>query len=358
MENRPNWPLLARYVAGECSPEEEQRVERWICADPSREQLIEELRSIWEAADAPRRSLPQVDVESGWEEVRAEMDPAPSNESTDEDPFSSRSASRTERRPSRRRAVGWRVGVVAGLFLLLGGLWLVHSFWGGRASTDSTTRTVVTEQGERSQIQLADGSSVMLNVDSELRLPSTFNQEKRVVELKGEAYFEVEADTSRPFIVRTEEASVTVRGTAFNVRGYPDDEQVAVAVAEGGVSFRPDPDDRTIRSVRLNSGEVGRTAEADTIVETVTTDVTAYIGWTEGRLVFDDTPLPEVARRLERWYNLDVQIRDSALRSLHLTATLKSQSIENVLDVLAASLDIQYDIDREVVVLRSRERAR
>lgn len=360
MENRPNWALLAHYVAGTCSPDEERRIDEWIRADPSREQLIEELRSIWEVAeDAPGSSTDPVDVEAAWETVRAEMGSTDSAQSGETEARADRSISpRSDRRSSRNRMRRWGAGVALAVLLMIGGVWLVHSTeWGMEASSDADTRTVETKQGERSQVQLTDGSSVMLNVDSELRLPENFNRKKRIVRLRGEAYFEVEADPDRPFIVRTEDASVTVRGTAFNVRGYPDDERVQVAVAEGGVSFQPENDEGAPQTVRLSAGQVGWAAETDTVVETEMTDVTAYIGWTEGRLVFDDTPLSRVARKLERWYNLDVQIRDPSLHSLRLTANLKSESIENVFDVIAASLNIEYEIDRNTVVLRARERA-
>lgn len=334
-------------------------------ADPSRRQLVEELRGIWEAAGTSSRGKdPEVDVEEGWRRVQAGMttdEPDGSAAKADRaarsrDPDS---GTRARRRPSRRRASGWRVGAMIGLLLLMGGLWLAQSLrTPAEAPTDAAPRTVVTEPGERSQIQLADGSRVMLNVDSKLRLPSTFNQRTRTVELTGEAYFEVEANPDRPFIVRTEGASVEVRGTAFNVRGYPDDEQVQVAVTEGDVSFRPGRPGDEAAAVDLASGEVGWVAETDTAVQTLAADVSPYIGWTEGRLVFESTPLPKVARRLERWYDLEFRIQDPALRSLRLTATLKSQSVQNVLDVITASLNIRYEIDQSSVVLRAREGAR
>jgi transmembrane sensor len=365
MDNQPNWALLARYVAGTCTSDEARRVEAWMRADPSRRQLVEELRGLWEAAERPPRpGDTEVDVEDAWRQVQAEMttgDPDASSAATDRPARSGRSGddARTRRRPAWRRASGWRVGAVAGLLLLVGGLWLAWSLGtSGEAPTDPAARTVVTEPGERSRVQLADGSSVMLNVDSKLRLPSTFNQQQRVVQLTGEAYFEVDADSDRPFIVRTENASVRVRGTAFNVRGYPDEAQVQVAVREGGVSVRPERAGTQPDTVELESGEIGRMGEADTTVQILAADVAPYIGWTEGRLVFEDTPLPKVARRLERWYDLTFRIQDPALRSLRLTATLKSQSVRNVLDVIAASLNLRYEIDQNSVVLKAREGAR
>jgi len=361
MKNEPSWALLARYVSGQCSSGEARRVEAWVRADPAREQVIEELRSIWDAADEPPRGPDApVDVEAGWEEVRTAMESADGSEPAPDRPPESQSSS-PRRRPVRRRAPGWRVGAVVAMLLLVAGLGAV--LWTGEADdepSDPAYRTVITEPGERSRVQLADGSSVMLNVDSRLRLPSPFRGDRRVVRLTGEAYFEVEADPDRPFIVQTETASVRVRGTTFNVRGYPDDEDVAVAVAEGGVSVRSQDDADEAPGVELGAGEVGRMAKADATVRTLTADVAAHTGWTEGRLVFENASLPEVARRLERWYDLEVRIRDPALRSLRLTASLKSQSVTNVLEVVAASLDLRYRIDQttNTVTLRAREEPR
>jgi len=359
MKNEPSWALLARYVSGTCSPEEVRRVEAWVRADPSREQLIEELRGIWGAAEGPPRTgCSSVDVEAGWQQVRAEMETsAPDGTETGADRVPEpQSPSRTQRRPARRRGAGWRVGAMAALLLLVGGLGI--ALWAGgseEAASDSAYRTVTTEPGERSQLQLADGSTVRVNVDSELRLPAPFRSDRRVVQLTGEAYFDVEPDPDRPFIVQTETASVRVRGTAFNVRGYPDEDEVAVAVTEGGVSVCPQHDESEPAGVEVEPGEVGRTATADTTVQVRAANLDAHTGWTEGRLVFENAPLPEVARRLERWYDLDVRIRDPALRSLRLTASLKSQSVENVLDVITASLGIRYRIDQDSVLLGARE---
>lgn len=362
MENQPNWALLARYVAGECSLDEERDVQAWIQADPSRKQLIEQLRRIWDAAEASATERPdsQLDMEAEWQDMRAKMRASDraasaSGRSREEQ---ARSESRAERRPSRSGRLKWATRSAAAILLLVGGLWLTQTLW--MASTDDTTayREVVTEEGERSRIQLADGSSVMLNVDSKLRLANAFGQQKRIVRLTGEAYFEIETDPNRPFIVKTGTAAVEVHGTAFNVRGYPEEKQVQVAVTEGDVSVRPSSSNGTQKGVELRSGMVGRLTEQDTTVVTEATDVTTHIGWTEGRLVFENTPLPKVVVRLERWYGMDVTIQDASLDSLRLTADLKSQAARNVLDVIAASLGIQYRIDQNTVLLMPRGSSR
>jgi ferric-dicitrate binding protein FerR (iron transport regulator) len=128
-----------------------------------------------------------------------------------------------------------------------------------------------------------------------------------------------------------------------------------VAVTEGGVSVHPQRSQTEKKqSVTLQSGEIGWLSPADSTITTQMADVTPYIGWTEGRLVFENTPLSEVAVRLERWYNMEITTRDPALDSLRLTANLKSQSVRNVLDVISASLNIQYRIKKNTAVLLPR----
>lgn len=351
MENRPDWALLARYLSEEpCSPDETRRVRAWVRADPSRKQLLEELRCILETADeAPAPSSHEEDADEAWAEMQARMEEVPRDDRT-----------RKGRNPTRskNRAPMWG-RMAAGLVLLFGGLWLVHMFWGltdrPADPTSDQTKEIVTKKGERTQVQLVDGSSVTLNADSRLRLANAFNQDERVVELTGEAYFDVKTDSLRPFIVETEAATVEVRGTAFNLKGYPDDRRVEVAVEEGAVEMRPKR--AGSEGAELQAGEIGWLTGRDTVVATQVADVSPHVGWTEGRLVFNDARLPEVAARLERWYGVEVETQEASLDTLRLTAKLKSRSMRNVLDVIAASVDIRYRIDRNTVYLLPRDRS-
>lgn len=364
MNDHAPWTLLAKYFAGECSPTEEREVEEWIDEDPSRKELLKQLYSIWKTAGASTSdpSEDRLDMESEWEELRAQMPPDDQPSSPGDRP--AREEDRSERRTSRpfsqksllnRESVGAAVVVL----LLVGGALLVQHLQGslGESSGETSYREVVTERGERASLQLSDGTSVKLNVSSTLRVSDEFNSKQRVVHLTGGAYFDVATDSTRPFIVQTEDASVDVHGTSFDVRAYPDGERrVQVAVEEGSVSLRPQQDDDVQQGAELGAGEVGWLAGQEKAVMIETADVETYLGWTEGRLVFEDTPLSEVAVRLERWYNLDVNVRDDSLRSLRLTANLKSHSVRNVLDVISASLGIRYQVNQNTVLLMSADR--
>lgn len=355
MSHTIDWQLLSKYLADECAPAEARAVDAWIEADPARQQLMNELKSIWEASDAPSPlAADAMDLDAEWSRLSEAMTAA-------EPPPTSRRQHRSNDRPARHtqrhRPPSGVPSLHKALYALLAGLLLIGSLWLGierwaPAADEAAFREVIAERGERAAVQLVDGTNVTLNVDSRLRIPTAFDETHRTVYLEGEAYFDVATDSTRPFIVHTGDAVVNVHGTAFNVRSYPEDRRVQVAVVEGAVSLHPQASDASKRGARLEPGQVGRLAARDTTVMTRTVDdVKTMIGWVDGRLIFENEALPEVAARLARWYNLRFDIADPALDSLRLTANLKSRSAENVLDVITASLGIEYRMHQNTVVL-------
>jgi transmembrane sensor len=360
MDDQILWALLAKYIAGECSPQERHEIEDWIRAQPSREELVEQLHHIWEAAGDPPAGETEdaLDLESEWNELRARMDVDEPSSSSEETSGSeaSRPASPRSRGSARRPATtkGWLIaGTIAVLGVMIGGLLFGGPYlWNKDAGEGSGAeyRVVETNQGERAALQLSDGTSVQVHANSKLRLPKAFDNRERVVHLTGEAYFDVAPDSTWPFFVETSNATVNVRGTSFDVRAYPGSE-VQVAVEEGSVTVHPEQASEEHAGAKLKSGMVGRVGRSDSTVVTEESSILPFVGWTKGRLVFRNATLPEVAARLERWYGLEVKIQDPSLRDLQLTANLRSQALRDVLDIVAASLRIEYRIEEETVFL-------
>jgi ferric-dicitrate binding protein FerR (iron transport regulator) len=353
-----NWRSLARYLADECSPEEAEAIESWLDADPARYRLMDELRRIWEASSESPGTAPEamdVDVDADWEALSEELD------SLDARSQASSSEERTRRsRPLRsRRSSRFRIAMsrrsllltLTALVVVVGSVWLGHR--SATVSSDEGTgevfQEIVTERGERTRIHFQDGTRIVLGVQSRLSIPDDFESGERVAHLDGEAYFEV-ASADRPFVVHTEEGRVEVFGTAFNVRSYESEEAMEVAVREGQVEVQSQDNDGPTSRVLLRARELGRLTEGRlTTQEGI--DIESYLGWTEGRLVFDAQPLPEVATELERWYDVEVVLDDPSLRSLRLTANIGRQSLSEVLRVIAVSLDLEYEIEGAVVTL-------
>lgn len=368
MDSRTTWALLAKYLSGECTDQERATIEAWIREDPSRQQLLDDVRKLWHEAASSQDAGADLDLEAEWNQLKAEMDRVDREQASgrrsgaapqDRPPRSRmRRPERTDDASADRSTVRVGLTVAATMAALLGLVWILGGpdLLPDSMSASEPHREVVTERGERARIQFADGTTAMLNVDSRLRLPRAFDEE-RIVHLTGEAFFDVQTDSTRPFILKTSDATVHVTGTSFNVRDYPDDEDIEVAVAEGGVVFRSHPATASASdaALSLTTGDVARLRRTSAeVTKRESADVDAFIAWTRGRLLFEDTPLRQVAGRLERWYNLDFEIRDSEIASLRLTADLKSQSVRNVLDVISATLRIEYRIENGTVYLTSK----
>lgn len=366
MQDRTPWTKLAKYLAGECSPEEEKEIEEWAEASPSRKRLAEQVRLIWDAAgdSEAEGSEDWLDVDTEWEKLQAEID-ASSGSTSGQQSVRQQSVKR-QFEPERSEqfskrvadyqsllSVGMLLAAVALTIIAATFLWYSPSLTSDQSPVE---RKVTTERGERATLRLSDGTKVRLNAESQLRFPDSFHeQDRRIVHLSGEAYFDVEDDSTRRFTVNTSGASIDVHGTAFNVRARSGREEVQVAVEEGGVSLRaPEADFNGRKKVRLRSGEVGRVLGKSTLITTDQANLKTYVGWTDGLLVFENASLPEVIAQLGRWYNLDFVIQNSSLRSMRLTADLKSESPKEVLNVIAATLGIQYQVDQGTVYLSSR----
>ena len=160
--------------------------------------------------------------------------------------------------------------------------------------------------------------------------------------LKGEAFFDVFKDKKRPFIVNTNEVNVTVLGTRFNIASYENEKNVEVVLEEGKLVFN---DKEMNKSYTMNPNDL---VIYDKTLKDFSTEVVQpqkYLSWTEGKLVFRNDPLDVIARRLERWYNIDVEINGNLAEDLRLRATFIDESLEEVLDLLKRSLPIDYKIE-------------
>jgi transmembrane sensor len=167
--------------------------------------------------------------------------------------------------------------------------------------------------------------------------------------LIGEALFRVAHDPSRPFLVRAGEAVTEVLGTEFGVRAYPSGEGVRVVVASGRVAVRAaqgeDP------GVVLNGGDLANVRPDGRIHAERRVDLTSYLGWISGRLVFDSVPLAEALPELERWYGGDLAVHDSALARRRLSATFTRESLPEVLEAIGLALDARAERRGQTTVL-------
>jgi ferric-dicitrate binding protein FerR (iron transport regulator) len=354
--NHLNCRQLARYMAGQSSRDEVESIRSWVNADEYNGQFLEEVQIIWDAAgtSSDQRACTNVDVDGDWESLKKRMRAADSGRRQIEDPAAGNGkceASRNEQ-PSRTASnVRQMLRVAALVALLVGGAIIFDQFAETPAAEQAgevSYQQITTDPGQRATVRLGDGTRVVLNVDSELRVPRAFDREIRRIELEGEAYFDVASDGDRPFRVESERATVTVLGTRFGMRAYANG-QTRVVVEEGQVSMASAVSSGST-PVDLRGGHIGELTGDSAGIAVSQVNATDYLSWREGRLTFRETPLSEVMVTLERWYDIEGKFRDDSIRDRQLTASLTSKSLQDVLDVISVSLNVDYRIEGRTVV--------
>ena len=222
----------------------------------------------------------------------------------------------------------------------------------GKGMVTEEYNKLTTPVGGEYSLVLSDGTKVFLNADSELKYPVEFSDGKRIVDLKGEAYFEVHKDSLRPFIVRMNGAEVTVLGTSFNVNTYGDDGQIYTTLVNGSVR---------VSSVKNGQAEVlkpGMQSVMDVQSGQLTVrevDVEPYVAWREGRFVFRAMTLDLIMRQLQRWYDFEVFYQNPELKDYEFRGVIKrDMDLDKVLSVIKVTTNVDFEVKGKVITIIKR----
>jgi transmembrane sensor len=331
---------LLRYLSGECSAEQTAEIERTVASDPTEQRRLETMRRVWLASE---KAGPTWDTERIWSRVR------PVHEEH-------RAAPRlAEFQPSPPFRFGSRwIGIAAVALMGVGGA-IAIARSSGRGSPDSLaspTREIVTGPGQRAEVRLGDGSRVILGVDSRLRFPVTLSAASRDLELIGQAYFDVRHDERRPFRVRAAGVITEDLGTEFVIRAYSGDSAVQVAVVSGQVAVSRETDSASVRPTTLVEGDLATLGRERAVSVLHHVDVASYAAWTTGRIEFHQADLAEVARELKRWYGVNIRLVGPGLEQPRVTGSFRYEPLDQVLHLIAATLNLSVERTGDVVTLR------
>jgi len=312
---------LLRYVEGDCSPAEAAAIQEWIAADPRRGALLDELQALWRVTGSATRRW---DVSAARRRLR--------------EPDAPGATPWLYLVPSRSTFWGspWPLRIAAALILLLATALL----WTQRPHV-TPFREFATGPGQRAELSLPDGSRILLSVATRLRMPRDFGVRERRVELDGEAYFVIQHDALRPFVVRTRYGTAEDLGTEFDVHAYGPEDGVAVVVASGRVGLRA-PDGAERRALTLGARDRGVIDARGRASRTRGIRLESFVAWTRGGLVFEDAPLPRVLAQLGRWYDLDIQTADRSLDAERVTIAFSFPAADDALLALARVLDARF----------------
>ncbi|MBL7698264.1 MAG: FecR family protein [Chitinophagaceae bacterium] len=197
-------------------------------------------------------------------------------------------------------------------------------------ATTVSYNTMTSPRGGQYKLILPDGSKVWLNAASSIRFPTEFTEDRRIVTITGEVYFEVAKNPRQPFIVKTYAEDITVVGTSFNVNSYPDEPIIKTSLLEG--------------SVWIN-GNVLQPGQAYMNGKITSTNLEQDLAWKNGFFSFNKTDLPAVMRQLSRWYNVEVKYEGAIPKRAFSGEIGRNLTLRQVLDVLSQTR-IHYKIEQ------------
>ena len=201
-------------------------------------------------------------------------------------------------------------------------------------------------------LTLADGTEVWLNAETEIRYPVQFTGDKRVVYLDGEAYFTVAPDKNKPFTVVSTHASVSVLGTQFNFRAYPDERDVQTTLVSGSVIMQSE---KYKQQIKLVPGEQGVLEKNSAKLMKQEVNTYLYTAWKDGRFAFRDARLEDLFNILARWYDLSVFYQSPEAKDIRFTGDLnKTDDFKSILKIIEQNERVIFTVNQRTVFIQAK----
>ena len=252
-------------------------------------------------------------------------------------------------RDRRRIVLRKAIAIAASLAILVG--IFSHYLLDGTERQETEWLENVSPMGERATVMLADGTKVTLNSATTMRYPAVFSDRCREVSIDGEAFFEVSKDKARPFIVSAKNLRVKVLGTKFNVKAYKEEREIEVTLQEGEVGVGLD----TENLIRIKPGQQVSYSESTDVFQTTDVKAEDYTAWMRGNFNFVNQPLEQIARQLERHFNVRINIVGDELKKTPFTGDfVHGESLDQILRVMTMNRPIQYEMGGNQIEIRKR----
>jgi transmembrane sensor len=334
--NKENFDIkiLLRYLEGEPSDEDKYIVKQWLSDSQFETELNEKSFQFWEGISQD----PKIKGYNG----NHILDRIHHNIKIEEGVFLNKTKPKI-------RFVSYLIRIAAFLFipLLVASLFLYHR--NNSYEEIVSCAEIHAPIGTRTNFYLPDGSTGWLNGSSSLKFPIRFNGKSRDVKLVGEAYFNVTSNHNVPFIVSTKNIDIKVFGTSFNVMAYADEQTTEITLESGQVEIfkktnsivksigKLKPNESCIYNFKSNSSSI------------LSVNSSEKLSWLDGKLTFKYEPFGDVVRKINRWYNVNILIKDKLLESYIYYGTFKDETLDEVLKLLQLTAPIRYkDIGREI----------
>jgi ferric-dicitrate binding protein FerR (iron transport regulator) len=324
--------LLIRYLDNEATESERVTVKEWL-SHPANQAYFEGLKKLHAKVTDTQHATPaNVNVDAAWEKV----------------------AAKTTQKGLQvvKPKVSWNVLLRIAAVLVIG----FSIFWWiakDNVAPPNQMATLITMKTTDSTllVNLPDGSRVTLNQYSSLSYPENFEEDKRSVELKGEAFFDISRDTGKPFTIKTGETNIRVLGTSFLVKNEKDS-GVAVYVKTGKVQLYKTSYKKA--AVVLTKGEQGFLAKAETkAVKQTITDIN-YLSQYDKTLRFENTPLNLVLKDLEKQYKVTFEVNPTTIEGCRITAKFEESTLNEILETLKIYFSWEIQQNKNTVTIKGK----
>ncbi|WP_353720999.1 FecR domain-containing protein [Dyadobacter sp. 676] len=320
------------------APENDHLWEKWLLANPSRHPEIEKAGKIVHALRFEGKAVPAYDIDQQWKRLESTL-------------------SETGK-PQRHHIDFGRVfKLLAAACVVAGTFFLANRYLAGGNVPASAYVPVEhkSANGQQLKLVLPDGTRVTLNAGSTISYPETFEQNIRKVSLTGEAFFDVKRNEKAPFVIKTGDVTTKVLGTSFNIRAYPENKAVQVAVVEGKVKVNA-----KIGSVDQNACVFLTKSEMATFQQEAgelivsTYDEKEQIGWKDGMLYFQKADFKSSIIKLERWYGVKFEIAPGVRMDTHwrFSGKFQDKPLDYILGVMSYPNRFSYKIRDNIVNLQ------
>lgn len=363
------WVLFSKKLTNEATTSELKELENLIKDNPEWQYAIQNLEDLWKhqpAKDHSHEDDAYMLHIHRMRELGVPFDEVPDSE--------------MPVRNKKRRILWYSAAVAA---MVIAGFFLIGSFSGKNKNSQTPiareVNEISTRPGSKSKVELPDGSIVWLNAGSKLTYNKDFGKEKREVTLVGEGFFDVTKNKEKPFIISTASINIKVLGTVFNVKAYNEDKQTEASLLHGSieVTIKNRPNDKIILSpseklvvensittvgindTKKNKENITRTTIPD-ISRLVSINKLSYnpedstvaeAQWINNKLIFRDETFSDLAIQMERWYNVNIEIRNEKVAQERLNGTLETETITQALDALKETTSFRYEKTGNKVVI-------
>ena len=362
--------LLIEYIKGETSPQQREEVMRWANKDAANGRYLANLKTLYVASTMPQERASRGELENF--KLKALHGGAGIQQQETTAKTATKTVATDKAYPAKLKRtrialyITAAIGAAAVIMLFINPLRnssqlkeslkneLLAEFRNGNIEIgldnipQESLNTFYTEKGIKSNIILPDGTNVKLNSDTRITFPGRFVGKTREVKIDGEAFFDVVTDSLHPLVVTTAKGlMIKVTGTKFNIKSYPNDNSEEATLYEGkialishGNTYNMLPDNQLIITSNERPVKVGSPKMDD------------IKAWTEGRLVFDETPLSEVIKVLERWHGVTFAVTDSSILNKTITGSFSSESIQYIMHIIGICTSVEYEIKDNIVTLK------